>query len=223
MIRYPELRRRHVLPAARRGRPTRERVRMLMRRAAALGFFFAPAILLVSTPSLVLLDLKLSLPSVGFFTGTVTTVSNIAMTILSGALLTRIAAHRLVALLATGVAASGILLAVATTLHSAELGVAGALMNVVCEGGLGVPVFNVIYQWAEGEHAGTDYALLFGFAFIVSFPARVVGPMLASSIGWPAFFALGVPLYVAGVAVLAATMRRTRRSDPAVAKPGDAC
>ena len=223
MLRFPEPWRDIALPAGRMRHPAGERIRFLARRAGVLGLFFTPAILLVSVPSLVLLDLQLSLPTVGLFTGTLTTVINLGMTVISGVLLTRMTAHRLVAMLAAGVALGGTLFAVATGLHSAALGVAAALLIVIFEGGLGVPVFNVIYQWAEGERAGTDYALLFGVAFVVSFPARVAGPMLAAWIGWPTYFALVVPFYVVAVAVLVVMMRGTREREPAVAKPGDAC
>ena len=212
VLAYPEPPRRRA--RSRRGRD-RTRVRLLFRRAAVLGFFFAPAILIVSVPNLVLLDLKLSLPSVGFFTGTLTTAIGVAMTLAAGAALTRIAAHRIVAVLACGVAASGLLLALATWLASPPLGYAAAIVNIVFEGGLGVPVFNMVYKWAEGEHAATDYALLFGIAFLVSFPARVVAPMLGAAIGWPTYFLVSVPVYVVAVAALVVTMRDTTPRAPA--------
>ena len=184
-------------------------MRLLLRRAALMGVFFAPAILIVTVPNLVLLDLKVSLPAVGFFTGTLTTLVGIAMTLAVGAAMThKVQAHRIVAVLAAGVAATALLLSAAVASGSAAAGYAAATAMLVFEGGLGVPVFNTVYNWSEGEHAATDYALLFGVAFLVSFPARVLGPILGAAIGWAPYFVVAVPFYALAVAALVRAMPR---------------
>ncbi len=58
------------------------------------------------------------------------------------------------------------------------------------------------------EHAATDYSFMFGIAFLVSFPARIIAPGLAAHLGWPSYFLLFVPVYAAAGAVLAAVMAR---------------
>ncbi len=171
ILRYPERQRRLSIPAAIRKRPTRQRLDFLARRAAVLGFFFAPAIMIVFVPGLVLLDLKLSLSTVGFFTGTVSTVISIVMTLVSGALLMRVAAPRLTATLALGVVFSAILFAIATAISSKWLGYVAALLNVTIEGGLGVPFFNAIYQWSEGSTPRPIIRSCSASPFLVSFPA----------------------------------------------------
>jgi MFS transporter, PAT family, beta-lactamase induction signal transducer AmpG len=160
-------------------------------------------------PSLVLLDLHVSLPAVGFFTGTLTTTTGVAMTLAAGALMKRMPAHRIVAWLTSGVAATSLLLALAAALGAPRFGYAMATLLMVFEGGLGVPIFTIVYRWAEGEHAATDYAVLFGIAFLISFPVRVAAPMLAAAIGWPSYFLVAVPLYVAACAALVLGMRET--------------
>ena len=190
-------------------RPDLARLGTVGARGAIIGLYFAPAIMLGSTPSLALLDLGVPLPSVGMLTGPLTTAINVVMMPLSGFALARVAPHRWIVALALPVALSGLLLAGATLWHLAALGIGAAVVNILFEAGLAVPVFNVMYRWAEGEHAATDYAVLFGAAFLVSFPVRVVSPMLAAALGWPLFFALSVPLYLAAVAVLARAVRTT--------------
>ena len=212
ILRYPEVARRLATRKPERSRASWSRLRTVLGRGAIIGVYFAPAIMLGSTPSLALLDLGVSLPAVGLITGPVTTVLTMAMMLLSGWALTRLAAHRLVLALAGGVAFGGVLFAGATTGHFAQLGIAAALLNVLFEAGLGVPVFNVMYRWSEGGHAAGDYALLFGTAFLVSFPMRVASPMLAAALGWPMFYALVVPLYGAAALVLAGAMRRSASS-----------
>jgi MFS transporter (putative signal transducer) len=184
-------------------------LRLLVRRAALLGAFYVPAILIITVPSLVLLDLHVSLPAVGFFTGTLTTTTGVAMTLAAGALMKRMPAHRIVAWLTAGVAATSLLLALAAALAAPRFGYAMATLLMVFEGGLGVPIFTIVYRWAEGEHAATDYAVLFGIAFLISFPVRVAAPMLAAAIGWPSYFLVAVPLYVVACAALVLGMRET--------------
>ncbi|VVB44452.1 Major facilitator transporter [Beijerinckiaceae bacterium RH AL1] len=184
-------------------------LRLLVRRAALLGAFYVPAILIITVPSLVLLDLHVSLPAVGFFTGTLTTTTGVAMTLAAGALMKRMPAHRIVAWLTAGVAATSLLLALAAALGAPRFGYTMATVLMVFEGGLGVPIFTIVYRWAEGEHAATDYAVLFGIAFLISFPVRVAAPMLAAAIGWPSYFLVAVPLYVVACAALVLGMRET--------------
>ena len=207
---YPEPSRRAVRAT---GRREPARTRLLLRRAVLMGAFFAPAILIVTVPSLVLLDLKVSLAAVGFFTGTLTTLIGIAMTLAVGAAMTRkVPPHRIVAVLAAGVAATGLLMSAAVASGSAAAGYTAATAMLVFEGGLGVPVFNTVYNWAEGEHAATDYALLFGIAFLVSFPARVLGPILGAAIGWAPYFIVAVPVYAVAVAALVRAMPREAKT-----------
>ena len=214
ILRYPEAAR-QLASGAGAGptpaRPARAKFARLGRvgaHGAIIGLYFAPAIMLGSTPSLALLDLGVSLPTVGVLTGPLTTAVNVVMMPLSGWALTRVASHRWIVVLALPVGLGGLLLAGATAAHLAMLGIAASLVVIVFEAGLAVPVFTVMYRWAEGDHAATDYALLFGIAFLVSFPMRVVSPMLAAALGWPLFFALAVPLYLAAVAVLARAVAR---------------
>ena len=201
----------HEPPRARAAAAQRQagRLRLLAKRAALLGAFYVPAILIITVPNLVLLDLHVSLQLVGFFTGTLTTATGIAMTLAAGALMTRYPAHRIVAVLTAGVAVTSLFLALAAALAAPRFGYALATILMVFEGGLGVPIFTIVYRWAEGEQAATDYAVLFGFAFLISFPVRVLAPMLAAQIGWPTYFLIAVPLYVGACAALVFGMRET--------------
>ena len=209
ILRYPEAARRLGRPKRERSRASWSHLRLVAWRGAIIGLYFAAAIMLGLTPSLALLDLGVSLPAVGLITGPMATALTLTMMLLSGWALTRLAAHRLVVALAGGVALGGLLFAGAAAGHLAPLGIGAALLTILFEAGLGVPVFNVMYRWAEGEHAAGDYAVLFGTAFLVSFPVRVASPMLAAALGWPLFFAFAVPLYGAAALVLAGAMKRT--------------
>jgi hypothetical protein len=179
-----------------------KRLRGIAGRAVALGLYFAAALMIGESSTLVLVDLHLPLPVVGFVTGTLTSVLTVAMTLTSGALTMRFATDRLVAALAVAVLLGGCMTLVATAWEAPWLGVAAAIVNIVATAGLGVPIFTMIYRWAEGAGAATDYALLFGCAFLTSLPARLGAPALAGAIGWTRYFSLCIPLYAASILLM---------------------
>ena len=211
MLRYPEaaLRRAETLSSPAASRPSR--LKRLASHVLVVGLYFTASSLLLNETSLVLLDLHLSLVDVGIVVGTLGPLINLAMTLAAGALMLRYTAARLVTVMASGVAASGALLALAAALASARLGVAAVLLGSLAASGLGVPVFTMIYRWSQGTTAANDYALLFGASFLAALPARVGAPALAGALGWSRYFLAATLFYVAAFVLLGAAMRRTER------------
>ncbi len=191
------------------------RLRRLAGRVLVLGAYFAAAYLVAGPNTLALLDLGVPLGQVGTLTGTVLPAVNLVMALAAGWLAARFGTVRLIAAGALGVLASGGLMVVACAGRMPDLGVAAAVLSFVAGGFLGVPVFNMIYRWAQGPKPATDYALLFGAAFFAAMPLRVAAPALAGWIGWPGYFAATLPLYAAAVAWLAVAVERTLRDDGA--------
>jgi MFS transporter, PAT family, beta-lactamase induction signal transducer AmpG len=189
------------------------RLRRLAGRVLVLGAYFAASYLLAGPNTLALLDLGASLGQVGFLTGTVLPLVNLVMALAAGWLAVRFGTVRLIAGGALGSLASGALMAAACAAGSAALGTAATVLSFVAGGFLGVPVFNMIYRWAQGPKPATDYALLFGAAFFAAMPLRVAAPALAGWAGWPGYFAATLPLYAAAVAWLAVAVSRTLRAD----------
>ncbi len=210
ILRYPEavLRRDRTAPRRREKSGSSSN---LIKHALLLGLYFGASSLVLASDSFVLLDLHVSLAAVAFVTGTLGPAINLGATLASGVLMARVSAERLVLAMAVGVGASGILLSLATISGSARLGLGAVVLGAIAGSGLGVPVFNVIYRWAQGAAAARDYSFLFGIGFLAALPARVGGPALASMLGWPTFFALATPLYVASLCLLSLAMRRTER------------
>nr|WP_210383209.1 MFS transporter [Methylobacterium organophilum] len=191
------------------------RLRRLVGRVLVLGAYFAASYLVAGPNTLALLDLGVPLGQVGTLTGTVLPAVNLVMALAAGWLAARFGTVRLIAAGALGVLASGGLMVVACAGRMPDLGVAAAVLSFVAGGFLGVPVFNMIYRWAQGPKPATDYALLFGAAFFAAMPLRVAAPALAGWIGWPGYFAATLPLYAAAVAWLAVAVERTLRDDGA--------
>jgi hypothetical protein len=213
ILAYPEARLRGVGAAPERWSGSFARLRALATRILVLGAYFAAAYLLSGPNTLALLDLGVSLAQVGFLTGTVLPAVNLVMALVAGGLAARFGTVRLIASGAFGVLVSGGLMAAACAAGAVELAVAATILNFVCGGILGVPVFNMIYRWAQGPRPATDYALLFGAAFFAAMPLRVAAPALAGWVGWPSYFGATLPLYAAAVAWLVIAVDRTLRAD----------
>ncbi|MCJ2117577.1 MFS transporter [Methylobacterium sp. J-001] len=213
ILAYPEARLRGVGGAPERWSGSFARLRALATRILVLGAYFAAAYLLSGPNTLALLDLGVSLAQVGFLTGTVLPAVNLVMALVAGGLAARFGTVRLIASGAFGVLVSGGLMAAACAAGAIELAVAATILNFVCGGILGVPVFNMIYRWAQGPRPATDYALLFGAAFFAAMPLRVAAPALAGWVGWPSYFGATLPFYAAAVAWLVIAVDRTLRAD----------
>lgn len=214
ILAYPEARLRGAAGAPRRWSGSFARLGALVAPILALGAYFAAAYLLSGPNTLALLDLGVPLAQVGFLTGTVLPVVNLVMAVLAAPLTARFGTVRLILAGGLGVLATGGLMAMACAAGAAALAVGATVLNFLCGGILGVPVFNMIYRWAQGPRPATDYALLFGAAFFAAMPLRVAAPALAGWAGWPGYFAGAIPVYAAAVIWLALVVARTLRADP---------
>lgn len=213
MLAYPEARLRRPAISPDRATGALGRLRILAPRVAVLGLYFAAMFALSGLNNLVLLDLGLPLAQVGFVTGSLAPVVNLVMALLSGGLVRWMGTVRLITVSALGMIVGGAGMLAAAATGSAGLALAATMLGCVSGGGLGVPVFNMIYRWAEGPRAATDYALLFGAAFFSAMPLRVAAPALAAQIGWPAYFFAAILFYGGAFAWLRAAIRRTLAAD----------
>ena len=215
MLRYPERRLRFGAPGPARGFDL-ARLRALGGRVLVLGLYFAAMFALTGVTNLALIDLGVPLATVGLVTGSLSAGINLVMALVAGFLVRRFGTVPLVTIAGLGVGASGLLMLAACAASSGGLGIAAAILGILCGGGLGVPVFTMIYRWAQGPQPATDYALLFGAAFFAAMPLRVGAPALAGAVGWPLYFALCVPFYGLAIALLRAAIARTLAADRAL-------
>jgi MFS family permease len=218
MLRYPERALRRISAEAQRGALALGRLRLLAGRVLVLGLYFAAMFALTGSNNLALIDLGVPLAEVGLVTGGLSSGINLVMALVSGVLVRRVGTLPLITVSAAGVAASGLLMLWASATAAPNLGLAASILGILCGGGLGVPVFNMIYRWAQGPQPATDYALLFGAAFFAAMPLRVGAPALAGAVGWPVYFALAVPLYGLAVLLLRGAIARTLIADRAAGR-----
>nr|WP_238257679.1 MFS transporter [Methylobacterium gnaphalii] len=200
------------------GRPERfagsmARLRAMATRILVLGAYFAATYLLSGPNTLALLDLGVSLSQVGVLTGTVFPGINLVMAVVAGGVAARFGTVPTLLVGALGVLVTGGAMAAACATGAAWLAVAATVGNFVCAGLMGVPVFKMIYRWAQGPQPATDYALLFGAAFFAAMPLRLAAPALAGDLGWPGYFTAALPVYAAAAAWLIVAIRRTLQAD----------
>ncbi|GJD49600.1 Anhydromuropeptide permease [Methylobacterium crusticola] len=219
ILRYPEARLRRPDARMARDAATLGRLRLLGGRVLVLGLYFAALSVLSGFNNLALLDLGLPLAEVGFVTGGLSAGINLVMAALSGSLVRRFGTVPLVTLSAAGMVAAGGLMGAAALAGAPRLALAATVLGFVCGGGLGVPVFGMIYRWAQGPRPATDYALLFGAAFFAAMPVRVGAPALAGAAGWPVYYALAVSFFAAAFLVLRSAIARTLAADRAGRAP----
>ena len=210
---YPERRLRRSEAMVERHAGSLNRLRHLGLQAATIGFCFAAIYALSGTNSLALLDLGLPLETVGLVTGTLSPAINIVMALAAGWLMRRFGTVPVVAAGACGVIVAGGLMLAAMASRLPNLAIAATLLAMLAGGGLGVPVFTMIYRWAQGPRAATDYSLLFGAAFFAAMPMRVGAPALAGEVGWPAYFGLAIPVFAAASLLLLRAIGKTEAED----------
>ena len=213
ILAYPEARLRRAGAGQERWSGSFARLRHLAPRILVLGAYFAAAYLLSGPNTLALLDLNVPLAQVGLLTGTVLPGVNLVMALVAGGLAARFGTARLILWGAGGVLGSAALMALACALGSAWLALAATALNFLFGGVLGVPVFQMIYRWAQGPRPATDYALLFGAAFFAAMPLRVAAAALAGWLGWPLYFAAALLPYALAVLWLATMVARTPEAD----------
>lgn len=215
ILSYPEARLHGVGMKPERWSGSLARLPILLPRILALGAYFAATYLLSGPNTLALIDLGVPLSDVGILTGTVLPSVNLVMALVAGGLAVRFGTVRVIVIGAIGVLATGALMVAACAAGVASLAMAATVLNFVCAGALGVPVFNMIYRWSQGPQPAMDYALLFGAAFFAAMPLRVASPALAEWFGWAGYFAAALPVYAVAAGWLGLTIARTLRADRA--------
>lgn len=181
------------------GRPSRKH---LAGKAAVLSTYSVAAILLTSSQGLALLDVGVGLRIVGIVSGIATTLATMVAMIAPAALSVRAPLARQIAWCTSAVGVAAAVLVVAMLARLPLLSAGTMLLMVTCDAGLNVPFTRLMYRWSEGPRPAADFAVLSSAVFLVSFPARLVGPALAAMIGWPVYITIGLTIYLAAGAAL---------------------
>jgi len=212
ILRYHEARRRRVEAMVERSTGSVGH-RPISRHVFVLAFYFASAFALAGPTNLALLDLGVALPNVAFLFGTVGPATNIAVTLLVGPVVVRVGTRRLITLMTIGMTMTGILMLYAFASASTWPAILAVGLGFVCSGALFVPIYSIIYRWAQGTHAALDVSLLLGATFLATLPLRVAAPALAGALGWTVYFAMAVLFYGVAAIVLREAVRRTEITD----------
>lgn len=136
---------------------------------------------------LLLVDMGVSLERIGSLLGTTAPLVNALACVLAPWLLRRVPVRRAAWLMA------GLCLASVTTvwlgfvLGHAATALAGSVLTTASAAALYVVLGGLILEWASGQQAATDYALLYGVGRLIGTAALMILPGMIQVIGWSAF------------------------------------
>jgi MFS family permease len=136
---------------------------------------------------LLLVDMGVSLERIGSVLGTTAPLVNALACVLAPWLLRLCSVRRAAWLMA------GLCLASVTTiwagfvLSNAATALAGSVLTTASAAALYVVLGGLILEWASGQQAATDYALLYGVGRLIGTAALMILPGLIQVIGWSAF------------------------------------
>lgn len=163
----------------------------MTRRLAALLFISASMFPLTMLNRMMLLDMGMPLEDVGWIVGTLQPVFLLIAALLGGPLMTRLGPS--LTLYATSACAlfAVFLLLFGFIYNSIPVAVTGAITISVSVGMLFVVMGSYILEWAQGEQAATDYAIMFNASRLMGAVAGMLAGSVVTLLGWPLFYAGG--------------------------------
>lgn len=157
------------------------------RRFIRLTLLAATLMALFSFNRLMLVDMGVPLEKIGSLLGTTAPLATALACLLAPAIQQRLGLRRAACLLAGLCLANAGLIWLALSLHQPSLLIAGSIMASAWAAALYVVVGGLILQWAHGEQAATDYALLYGVGRFLGTVCLMLLPGLIAHSGWPRF------------------------------------
>jgi MFS family permease len=136
---------------------------------------------------LLLVDMGVSLERIGSVLGTTAPLVNALACVLAPWLLRRWSVRRAAWLMAGLCLASAATVWTGFVLDSAATALTGSVLTTASVSSLYVVLGGLILEWAAGQQAATDYALLYGVGRLIGTAALMILPGLIQVIGWSAF------------------------------------
>lgn len=163
----------------------------MTRRLAALLFISASMFPLTMLNRMMLLDMGMPLEDVGWIVGTLQPVFLLIAALLGGPLMTRLGSS--LTFYATSACAlfAVFLLLFGFIYSSIPVAITGAISISVSVGMLFVVMGSYILEWAQGEQAATDYAIMFNASRLMGAVAGMLAGSVVTLLGWPLFYAGG--------------------------------
>ncbi|TDS78166.1 MFS transporter [Comamonas sp. JUb58] len=162
------------------------------RRLLRLSLLVCSLLALFNFNRLLLLDMGVPLARIGSLLGVVAPLANAAACFLAPLLLRRMPVRRAAWLCAGLCLASACLVWLGCLQAHTGLVITGSILTTAAAAALYVVLGGLMLEWATGDQAATDYALLYGLGRFIGTAALMALPGVIQSIGWPLFQGLVV-------------------------------
>ncbi|OZI34186.1 MFS transporter [Bordetella genomosp. 10] len=146
---------------------------------------------------LLLVDMGVSLERIGSVLGTIAPLANAAACVLAPFLVRWLPLRNAASLMAAVCLVSAGTVWVGFSQGSAMTAMIGSVLTTAGASALYVVLGGLILEWATGDQAATDYALLYGLGRFIGTAALLVLPGLIQVIGWSRFQACIVIAFAA--------------------------
>lgn len=173
----------------------RARLMQMVRRPDMAGRFLRLTLLvcallaLFNFHRLLLVDMGVSLERIGSLLGGIAPLANATACFLAP-MLVRIVAVRRAAWLTVGIcSASACIVLFGFLQASVATVIAGSILTTAGAAALYVVLGSLILEWAVGQQAATDYALLYGVGRFIGTAALMILPGVIQFVGWSVFLA----------------------------------
>jgi MFS family permease len=146
---------------------------------------------------LLLVDMGVSLERIGSILGVIAPLANATACFLAPMLVRAMPVRRAAWLTTSICLASACLVWLGCLQASTTTAIVGSILTTAGAAALYVVLGSLMLEWATGQQAATDYALLYGVGRFIGTAALMILPGVVQSVGWSVFLALVIGAFAA--------------------------
>lgn len=166
-------------------------------RLVRLSLLVCSLLALFNFNRLLLVDMGVSLERIGWLLGIIAPLANAAACVLAPVLARAMPVRRAAWLAAGACLASACLVWLGVVQASSSTVIVGSILTTAGAAALYVVLGSLMLEWACGQQAATDYALLYGVGRFIGTAALMGLPGIIQAAGWPLFLACVIAAFAA--------------------------
>lgn len=167
------------------------------RRLLRLTLLVCTLLALFNFNRLLLVDMGVSLERIGSLLGVIAPMANATASFLAPMLVRAMPVRRAAWLTAGICFVSACLVWLGCLQAGITTVIVGSILTTAGAAALYVVLGSLMLEWASGQQAATDYALLYGIGRLIGTAALMVLPGVIQAVGWPIFLAFVILAFAA--------------------------
>lgn len=168
------------------------RSKLTRRRIAILTVVTTVLVALFSLNRIMLVDLGISVETIGWLVGTASPLCSLVASILSVPIVKRIGSGKGFIVCAAVCIIAATLMMVGTLYGTRSIAIAGAIAVNAGTSGSYVILCATILGWAHGSQPATNYAVFYGASRLVATAILIALTRVVSLFGWPSFYGAAI-------------------------------